>query len=980
MGSRGLPLAEVPQKHVDDASRASGALRWKVAAMRNPLHLTSLLWVLLSAWTASAADVASLSINPSSVPSGYPALGTVTLTGPAPSGGQWVSLSSDSSSVMVLPQVLVPEGTTSAMFSLVTGSVTTDTTAFLTAATGATARSASLTVNAPVPVDAITLTPSTISSGAQTELTVTLQRPASPGGTAVQLTSSQPSLLALPLRLFIPGGSQSFSLMSAPITGNTTVTVTASAANVSRSATLTVTGASSLGAIELLSGCEAVTLPPNDDGSSAPVPLPFPVNFFGTAYTYLYVNNNGNVTFRAPLGTFTPFEINATTPPIIAPFLADVDTRGSGSSPVRYSYGMTHLGGRPAFCANWVNVGYFSGHTDKLNSFQLLLVDRSDVAPGDFDILMNYGRVLWETGDASGGQGGLGGVSAGAGFSAGNGNPNAFFQLPGSLVNGALLDSNVLTGLSRTSRNSLVPGRHVFEVRNGQSTGQGVLAGDVSDGSQPLVGAPVQVCPAGGGACAYATLTNPLGRYQATGLRPGAYVVTVFPPAGSNANPRTVGPVTFTGAETLEQDVTLQLPVPPPPNITLAPSSVGSNGIPSLNARQAVDLRMEGCPGGSATWSVMSSAGLAASGTMTEGPAMTYSARIPPLAPAIGPASISVRLVCPDSTEHLYGFDVSLYIDPSGTVRTPSGAAVAGATVVLYRSDRPYGPFLQVPHGSAIMSPDNRDNADTTDAEGQFRWDVIAGYYRVRASKAGCVSVTGAPYVESPVMTIPPPVTDLDLRLVCDTLAPTSQATLSVPPNAQGWHRGPVTVTLSASDEGGGVKELSWSTEGAQVGSARVAGSLATVRVAAEGETRLRWTARDEAGNQEAVHTLTLRIDSTPPRVHCAARPEVLWPANHQHRLVEIDVQVEDALSGAAGFILGSVSSSEPADARGDGHTSEDMKEWKLGTEDTLGLLRAERSSPGQGRTYTLGYEARDQAGNTAACQARVLVPHDLRR
>ena len=63
------------------------------------------------------------------------------------------------------------------------------------------------------------------------------------------------------------------------------------------------------------------------------------------------------------MGTYTPFTIGANTPPIIAPFFADVDTRGDGSAPVTYSYGATTYSGRPAFCVNWLNVGYYAGHS-----------------------------------------------------------------------------------------------------------------------------------------------------------------------------------------------------------------------------------------------------------------------------------------------------------------------------------------------------------------------------------------------------------------------------------------------------------------------------------------------------------------------------------------------------------------------------------------------------------------------------------------
>jgi len=121
------------------------------------------------------------------------------------------------------------------------------------------------------------------------------------------------------------------------------------------------------------------------------------------------------------------------------------------------------LFGRPAFVVNWVDVGYFASRDDLLNSFQLVLVDRSDLTSGDFDIEFNYGQIQWETGEASGGVDGLGGDSARVGYSNGEGN---LFEFEGSSVNGALLDggSNALVDITNVD----IPGRFVTLVRNGE--------------------------------------------------------------------------------------------------------------------------------------------------------------------------------------------------------------------------------------------------------------------------------------------------------------------------------------------------------------------------------------------------------------------------------------------------------------------------------------------------------------------------------
>ena len=215
--------------------------------------------------------------------------------------------------------------------------------------------------------------------------------------------------------------------------------------------------------------CTATALPANDDGSSGEIELPFTVNFYGTEYSSLWVNNNGNVTLDGPLTEFTPFGLYATDRAIIAPFFADVDTRSGGSSPVQYGYGTTLFQGREAFCVNWVDVGYFNGHVDKLNSFQLLLVSRADQGGnGAFDIVFNYDQVQWETGDASGGANGYGGTSARVGFASGDGVAGTSTELPGSGVTRAFLDQNY--GLTSSKLGSDVLGRYVFSVR-----GDGVI-------------------------------------------------------------------------------------------------------------------------------------------------------------------------------------------------------------------------------------------------------------------------------------------------------------------------------------------------------------------------------------------------------------------------------------------------------------------------------------------------------------------------
>ena len=224
-------------------------------------------------------------------------------------------------------------------------------------------------------------------------------------------------------------------------------------------------------AIRANAGFNSKVLPANDDGSAPLEPMGFSINFFGKTRASAYVNNNGNITFDSALATYTPFGLDSTQREIIAPYFADVDTRNPASKLV--TYGEDTVNGHPAFGANYINVGYYNSHADKLNSFQVVLIDRSDTGAGNFDLEFNYVKIQWETGDASGGVGGLGGTSAVVGWSNGTGDPGTSYELPGSLINGAFLDGGPDALADQTvnavvsSQTSAVLGRLMFRARDG---------------------------------------------------------------------------------------------------------------------------------------------------------------------------------------------------------------------------------------------------------------------------------------------------------------------------------------------------------------------------------------------------------------------------------------------------------------------------------------------------------------------------------
>lgn len=93
-----------------------------------------------------------LSLTPSSVFGGSPSSGLVTLSGPAPSGGATVSLSSSNPSAVTVPaSVTVAASATSASFTATTSSVTASSTVTVAASYAGTTLNSSLTVTPPLP-------------------------------------------------------------------------------------------------------------------------------------------------------------------------------------------------------------------------------------------------------------------------------------------------------------------------------------------------------------------------------------------------------------------------------------------------------------------------------------------------------------------------------------------------------------------------------------------------------------------------------------------------------------------------------------------------------------------------------------------------------------------------------------------------------------------------------------------------------------
>lgn len=125
------------------------------------------------------------------------------------------------------------------------------------------------------------------------------------------------------------------------------------------------------------------------------------LNFFGTPYNSIYVNNNGNLTFGSPSG-FTSVNFFAAGAPVIAPFAHDVDTRNS-VAPVSFDAAGTSTGsnrvywdldptGNGIFTVTWDDVGRFNQINTAPNAFQVQIIGQDG---GNFDIVFRYEDIQY---------------------------------------------------------------------------------------------------------------------------------------------------------------------------------------------------------------------------------------------------------------------------------------------------------------------------------------------------------------------------------------------------------------------------------------------------------------------------------------------------------------------------------------------------------------------------------------------------------
>ena len=137
-----------------------------------------------------------------------------------------------------------------------------------------------------------------------------------------------------------------------------------------------------------------------------------------------------------------------------------------------------------------------------------------------------------------------------------------------------------------------------------------------------------------------------------------------------------------------------------------------------------------------------------------------------------------------------------------------------------------------------------------------------------------------------------------------DVTPPSTTASLSGTTGTAGWYTSAVAVSLTATDDMTGVKEVRYSVDGgAEVA---VAGSFAAFTIGSDGIHTVSYHAEDNAGNAEAAKSLSIAIDRTAPEI------SIITPAEGGEYLLNQAViaawAATDAASGLA-VSLGTVPS-----------------------------------------------------------------------
>jgi hypothetical protein len=240
----------VPASVVIRAGSNSGELSVRTAAVATAATVTVTAAYNGASKTAGVtvnpAALSSLTVTPSSLEGGSSAVLSVSLSGPAPTGGTSVGLQSSSAAFPVPSSVVIPAGAVSATLEVKTTAVTASVSATITAGYSGVTKTTAVSVT-PVVLPSLTsvaATPASLTGGSSATLVITLNGPAPPGGALVNLSSNSASF-PVPASITVPDGAKGVDLrvQTKSVTASTPVTVTAAYNNATQTAGITLTPA-----------------------------------------------------------------------------------------------------------------------------------------------------------------------------------------------------------------------------------------------------------------------------------------------------------------------------------------------------------------------------------------------------------------------------------------------------------------------------------------------------------------------------------------------------------------------------------------------------------------------------------------------------------------------------------------------------------------------------------------------------------------
>jgi len=223
---------------------------------------------------------------------------------------------------------------------------------------------------------------------------------------------------------------------------------------------------------------------------------------------------------------------------------------------------------------------------------------------------------------------------------------------------------------------------------------------------------------------------------------------------------------------------------------------------------------------------------------------------------------------------------------------TGVGAAASGVTTSHWIPPAGGNPGVFVAVADASKPIDWNGNGLTTDKNVAFDVNgdgttssLLAPFddWKNLKLKGGSIGAGGD--VQQPIVTPVNEITPEEMKRVlpADTTPPTTTAVVTPTPNAAGWNRTDVAVTLNATDDISGVARTEDDLDGA--GPAVVTGPIP---ISTEGIHTLQFHSIDRSQNVETTKQTVVSIDKTPPEAVITYDPKT-------HQIV---VTGRDALSG----------------------------------------------------------------------------------